>query len=198
METNENKQNNELQEVENNVEKITENAPEEGNKKITEKPFWKKHFLKLFLVLLVIVSFFWGFINNQMTIKNHKKEIAALKENHENEINKLQQEEAKKVISTLAFSVRSEMIAENMNQVNQYFLQSLKNLDVERVLLVNQNSGKVILSTNKKDEENLFEIKKLLTAKEATIYEAGGEKWFVATPIMGLNTQLGVLIMEVK
>lgn len=161
-----------------------------------QKPFWRRNFLKLFLLVLLVISLFWGFINNQMTIRKYKKEISELTMQHEEMVKSLKIQEAKKVISTLALAVRSEMIVDNKNQVNQYFLQSLKNANAERLLIVNQNSGVVVLSTNKKDEGQTFKIKELTPIKDTEVLEKDG-KLFAATPIMGLNTQLGVLVMEI-
>ena len=161
-----------------------------------KKPFWKKHFLKLFLVVLIIASIAWGFITNRSTISTYEKQITELNATHTEEVQNLKSEHLKQLVSTLALAIRSEMIADNMNQVNQYFVQSLNNVKVERLILVNQSSGKVILSTNKKDEGTIFGMKELVSAKNpmTKVYDC---KTYAATPIMGLNMQLGVLVMQV-
>ncbi|WP_107037648.1 hypothetical protein [Brumimicrobium mesophilum] len=163
---------------------------------VQKKPFWKKHFLKLFLVLLIIASLVWGFINNRSTVNTYEKQITEINTTHEEELQSIKAEHLKQLVSTLALAVRSEMIAENMNQVNQYFVQSLNNVKVERLILVNQSSGKAILSTNKKDEGTIFGMKELVGAKSPMTKVYDG-KTYAATPIMGLNMQLGVLIMQV-
>jgi hypothetical protein len=167
-----------------------------GVKEEKKKPFWKKHFLKLFLVLLLIVSIVWGYVEKRSTISTYEKQITEINTAHENEIEVLEGEHLKQLVSTLALAVRSEMIAENMNQVNQYFVQSLKTVNVQRILLVNQNTGKAILSTNKKDEGAIFGKKELVNTKNP-VTKVYDNSTYAATPIMGLNTQLGVLIMQV-
>lgn len=163
---------------------------------VKKKPFWKKHFLKLFLVLLLIVSIIWGYAANRSTINTYEKQITEINNTHKEEIQTIKAEHLKQLVSTLALAVRSEMISDNMNQVNQYFVQSLKTINVQRLVLVNQSTGRVILSTNKKDEGEVFEKRDLVDSKTA-ITKIYDNSTYAATPIMGLNTQLGVLIMQV-
>src|SRR5690554_5993910 len=101
-----------------------------------KKAFWKRHFMSLFLLLLLIVSVAWGFIANRSTVSSYEKEITELNADHEERIKALRKEKLEQFVSTLALAVRSEMIADNLNQVNQYFVQTLKNVDVQRILLV--------------------------------------------------------------
>lgn len=166
-----------------------------SNIKENKKPFWKKHFLKLFLLLLLVVSIVWGYIANLNTAKKYEQEITALETNHQDKLNNIEGEHLKQMISTLALAVRSEMIGENMSQVNQYFIQTLKNVNVERLILVNPSNGEVILSTNKKDEGAVFDKKELVETKNAMTKVQEGST-YAATPIMGLNTQLAVLIIQ--
>ena len=165
-------------------------------KTVEKKPFWKRHFLSLFLFSLLIISVGWGYFSNRATVSKYEKEITTLNEAHQTELKELKAEHIKQLVNTLALAVRSEMIAENMNQVNQYFLQTLKTFQVEKVLLVDQKTGKVILSTNKKDEDTVFGNKGLVDANES-MTKVYNNNTYAATPIMGLNTQLGVLIIQV-
>ncbi|RFC53812.1 hypothetical protein [Brumimicrobium aurantiacum] len=162
-----------------------------------KKPFWKKHFLSLFLLLLLIVSVAWGYFQNRATVSKYEKDITEINVSHEKQLKSLEAKHLQQLVSTLALAVRSEMINENMNQVNQYFIQSLKNVDVSRLILVDHTTGKAILSTNKKDEEAVFSKTELVNAKNpmTKVYD---NSTYAATPIMGLNAQLGVLIMQVN
>lgn len=164
---------------------------------VKKKAFWKRHFMSLFLLLLLLVSIIWGYAANRSTVSTYEKQITEINTAHQDELEILEGEHLKQLVSTLALAVRSEMIAENMNQVNQYFVQSLKTVNVQRILLVNQNTGKAILSTNKKDEGAIFGKKELVNTKNplTKVYD---NSTYAATPIMGLNTQLGVLIMQVN
>jgi Ca2+/Na+ antiporter len=165
-------------------------------KSVKKKPFWKRHFLSLFLLALLVISVAWGYFANRSTVSQYEKQITTLTQEHESQLKELKVKHIAQLSNTLALAVRSEMIAENMSQVNQYFLQTLKTFEVEKVLLANHKSGKVILSTNKKDEETVFGNKALVNAKES-MTKVFNKNTYAATPIMGLNSQLGVLIIQV-
>lgn len=162
--------------------------------KVQSVPFWRKHFLKLFLIVLIIASIAWGWISNIQLEKSHKKEITELKENHAEKLLTLTKRKNKEISQTLALAVRSELIDENQDQVNQYFLQVLKQPGVEKLMLVDHNTGKVLISTNKKDEGIKFQDDKLLSAKDVVTLKKDG-KWYTSSPIMGLNSQLALIIM---
>lgn len=161
-----------------------------------DKPFWKRHFLKLLLLLLLVVSTAWGYFGKRQAIAEYETKITNLKEVHQSDVRNLKAEQIKHLSNTLALAIRSEMIAENLNQVDQYFLQTVRMFDVERILLVNQETGMVILSTNKKDEETKFGGESLVTANKS-IQKMYNNSLYTATPIMGLNSQLAVLIIQV-
>src|SRR5690554_7925205 len=165
-------------------------------KTVAKKPFWKRHFLSLFLLTLLIISVAWGYFANRSTVSKYEKQITTLTQTHETELQDLKVEDIKQLSNTLALAVRSEMIAENMNQVNQYFLQTLKTFELEKVMLVDHNTSVALLSTNKKDENTNFGDPGLVNAKEA-MTKMYNNHHYAATPIMGLNTQLGVLIIQV-
>src|SRR5690554_6390664 len=163
-------------------------------KTVAKKPFWKRHFLSLFLLTLLIVSVAWGYFANRSTVSNYEKQITTLTQKHETELQRLKVEHIKQLSNTLALAVRSEMIAENMNQVNQYFLQTLKTFELEKAIVVDHNNGNVILSTNKKDDETVFVNKDLVDAKES-MTKVYNNNTYAAILAIGLNSQLVVLIL---
>tara|TARA_B100000508_G_scaffold141026_1_gene145246 strand:- start:17431 stop:17982 length:552 start_codon:yes stop_codon:yes gene_type:complete len=178
---------------------MSDNTPskkveKKDNKPEQSTPFWKKHFLKLFLFVLLIVSVLWGWIANHQLKKEHAEEITTLKEDHEAKMFDLKKQKTKEQAQVLALAVRSEMIDENMDQVNQYFLQVLKQPGIEKIMLVNHKSGKVLLSTNKKDENTKYQKEELLKTADIKLVE-NKDSFETATPIMGLNNQLAVLIV---
>src|SRR5690554_1557690 len=91
-------------------------------KTVAKKPFWKRHFLSLFLLTLLIVSVAWGYFANRSTVSNYEKQITTLTQKNERELQRIKVEHIKKFSNTFTLSVRSEMIPANMNRLNQYFL----------------------------------------------------------------------------
>lgn len=161
----------------------------------TKTPFWKKHFLSLLLLLGIVIAVVWGVIGKNNLEKEYQAKIEQLNINHNKLMDSMVHEKAEMITSTLALAVRSELIDENKDQVNQYFLQMIKNKQISKIMLVNHKNGNIEMSTNKKDESMTFQNETLLLAKDV-ISEANESVIVTATPIMGLNSQMAVLIVE--
>lgn len=184
-----------------------ENTPKKSNEeqdkntpknKISEQertPFWKKHFLSLFLLLGIIIAVVWGMIEKNRVEKSFKAKIEQIKTDHNSAMDSIIDEKAKMITSTLALAVRSELIDKNKDQVNQYFLQMIKNKQISKIMLVNHKNGGIMMSTNKKDENITFKNENLLHANDV-VSEHKSNVISTATPIMGLNSQMAVLIVE--
>lgn len=183
-----------------------DNTPEKTNtektasssspgKEQTKTPFWKKHFLSLLLLLGIVIAVVWGVIGKNNLEKEYQAKIEQLNINHNKLMDSMVHEKAEMITSTLALAVRSELIDENKDQVNQYFLQMIKNKQISKIMLVNHKNGNIEMSTNKKDESMTFQNETLLLAKDV-ISEANESIIVTATPIMGLNSQMAVLIVE--
>lgn len=162
-----------------------------------KKPFWQRHFMSLFLFSLLVISVAWGFLNNKITVRRYENTLTELKQQRQVKMDSLNVAHVKDLSNTLALAVRSEMIAQNMQQIDQYFIQTVKMLNVDRILLVDPTNGKVLLSTNKKDNNTIFTNQALVHVKKATTIKLN-ENDYVSAPIMGLNTQLGTLIIQVN
>ncbi len=62
--------------------------------------------------------------------------------------------------------------------------------------LINPENGKIILSTDKKNEGQIISDKQILNVTNLTVM-ADSSQLQVVVPIMGLNIKNGVLIVEV-
>lgn len=173
----------------------TASSSESSNNKKTKSPFWKRNFLSLLLFLGIIIAVVWGMIGKNRIEKEYKAKIETLNSDYSKELDSIIQEKAKMIASTLALAVRSELIDENKDQVNQYFLQMIKNKQISKIMLVNHTNGEIIMSTNKKDESMSFENKTLLNTRNV-ISESKEDIIVTATPIMGLNSQMALLVVE--
>jgi len=101
------------------------------------------------------------------------------------------------MLSSKVFSwaIRSELTRENKEQVNQFFLNFIKEPGVSKVEFVNALDGRVMLSTNKKDEGLVFPNQVALATTE-TINYRNDSVLSIVSPVMGLNNKLGVLVIE--
>jgi len=157
------------------------------------------HYTLLFL-LIAISSFMWISKNKALS----KQQIVFLEEQSkqqqtaQNALDSINAGQIKVMITSLVWAVRSELVRENNEQVDQYFRQFVKTKAVQDVTLID-GTGKVQLSTNRKIEGSIWEadyLEQALTTDDVTIIDEGSDDLHIIGPIMSLNNRLGTLIVR--
>lgn len=100
----------------------------------------------------------------------------------------------------LAWAVRGEMIRNNLDQIDQFIAEMVRQPDTRLVLLAAPD-GKVVLAS---DRQHLGAAAADLVAADALVQpdvgirtEVGGERLLVV-PVMGLNARLGTLLLRYR
>ena len=148
---------------------------------------WKfvwNHKLVFFLLLVIIAGGGWGAIQ-YYTLKRSFN-------NEKQHITSMFVDETSKVFS---WAIRGEMVRENRDQVNQFFMHLVKEPGFKKIQLIDTNNSTVIVSTDKKDEGS--------TVADTTILNANVPKQITnnglirsITPVMGLNARIAVLVID--
>lgn len=103
-----------------------------------------------------------------------------------------------KVLSkSVDWSIRSELMRGNMEQVGLLMTELVKNSHFQYIHLVGQN-GNVMLSTNKKLEGQPVEVKDVksaMTADSTVFVNEGDSVITVVSPVMGFDKRLGTVVM---
>lgn len=159
---------------------------------------WAVILAAVFLIALVVVYF----------VK--QSQINSLQEKHETTLNELQTEfdsftagntksNYSLIAQTFSWTIRKEMMNDNLEPVNNYFNILVKNEDVQELFLTDA-SGKIILSTNKKNQDEMFGNlydQKMIQTDEVKSFQAEDKSLFVASPVFGYDKRLGTLIMKI-
>jgi L-lactate utilization protein LutC len=97
----------------------------------------------------------------------------------------------------LVWAVRSEMIRNNYDQINQYLTQFVKEKNMKEIVVAKPD-GTMVVATNKKLEgkpiTGVFPPSVLLEDKTTVSTLENGDM-MVVSPVMGLSTKVGVLIL---
>jgi hypothetical protein len=173
---------------ENNTAEQTEKVP---NKLVA---FIFSHKLIFSLLFALIILFLWAFIKISVTEKRFEKQIQEQKSLYENKIDSLTVRHFELTSKMLSLAVRSELTRDNKEQVNQFFLSFIKEQGVTKVMLVDAVTAKVLISTDKKDEGTFFAD--LIIATDKTVHQIDGKLLRIVTPVMGLNSKIGILVIE--
>jgi len=170
--------------------------------------FIKKNIVSVLLVLALIIVIIWFSAKNNMDnrqfekvktelITQSKNERSALIANYESEKDSLQLLNLEVAAKIFSWSVRSELIRNNTENLNQLVNAFVKESGADLVQLIDPETNKISLSSDKKFEGSEYSRKIDFALKEPhTLKEDGGIK--IITPIMGLNAALGILIVQMN
>ena len=149
-------------------------------------------------LLLLLVLWFW----KAMEIKGLKKAFTASKiELHEKATREIvgnNEIHLKLLAKPMIWALRTEMMQGNLNQVNLYLIDLVKERNFQSIAIAN-DEGVIISSTNKKEEEMPFTSiskKEYLVSNETTIENEGDSVLIMTSPIMGFNNRLGTLYLK--
>lgn len=153
-------------------------------KKTSKLKYVWNHKLVFFLLLLIVAGAGW-FAVKYYSLKlqfNKEKEFITSKF----------VDETSKVFS---WAIRGELIRDNRDQVNQFFMNLVKEPGFKKIQLIDSNTSKIIISTDKKDEGT--------SVSDTTILNAGTLRQIKTdslirsiTPVMGLNSRIGILVID--
>ncbi len=151
-------------------------------------------------VLLLAVIWIWKEmqINNQRQAANREKNL--LQENATGLIADSHKQHLRLLAKPYAWAVRSAMLNGNIDQVNLYANEMVKEKNFQTIVVAN-DKGVIISSTNKKHEGKEFSSvsKPAYLSSDTTIVENVNDSLLaMASPVMGLNSRLGTMLITYK
>lgn len=160
------------------------------------KDFMLKHIVKVVLLLLLIAMFIWSRIQISNLKSDFDQQKTEITNNYELKMDSLNIAGMELTAKTFSWAVRSELQRENKEQVELFFYDFIKSSQIEKLQYVNADNSTIELSTNKKEEgliatSSFYKTNNQLTESDSTSFK-------IATPIMGLNKKLGVVVIEVN
>jgi len=154
----------------------------------------------IMIVSLGLLAGLW--IWKSIQIKNIKKQAATemqqLQEKAHLQIRQAHELHLKSLVKPFVWSVRTEMLKNNLSQVNLYVNEMVKEKNFHKIVITDEK-GMVILSTNKKEEGAVYtSTGKLnhLAADTTSIKNINDSLMIMSSPVMGFNNRLGTLIVQ--
>lgn len=159
--------------------------------------FFKNNKAATVLTILLLVVFIWSLVKIRINEKNFNNEKKQLTTQYESKIDSLQIKHLEFATEVFSWAVRSELLRNNTENLNQLLTVFVKNSGADLVQIVDAEDKTVLLSSDKKFEgvsySDLlnFEIKKTLVLEESSAVK-------IITPVMGFNNMIGILIVELR
>ncbi len=180
-------------------EELSKSYKGSGN---TTKGSDRKKMLIIILVAVVLLAALWIWkntqINNEQEEAERKKQI--LQERASALITNTHKEHLKLLAKPYVWAVRAELLKGNINQVNLYANEMVKEKNFQSIVVAN-DKGVIISSTNKKNEGQQFSTvgKPNYLTSDTTIVENINDSILVmSSPVMGFNNRLGTMMITYK
>lgn len=169
--------------------------------------FLKKNIVAVLLALVLIIVLIWYSVKISSIEEQYEEEKTELVTKSENErsalITKYESEKDSLQIRNLessskifSWAVRSELMRNNTENLNQLINAFVKESNADLVQLIDPETNIISLSSDKKFEGMEYDQKlNYALTEQQTLMEETGIK--IITPVMGLNSALGVLIVQI-
>lgn len=169
--------------------------------------FIKKNIVAVLLALILIVVLIWYSVKISLSDKQFEKEKtelitksenekSALITRHKTEKDSLQIKNLESESKIFSWSVRSELMRNNTENLNQLVNVFVKESGADLVQLIDPATNIVTLSSDKKFEGTEYPQKIDYALTEPHILMGEGAIKII-TPVMGLNNAIGILIVQI-
>jgi hypothetical protein len=177
----------------------TEKKPTPKKKKLSAQAI-----VSIVIICLLIVIptgiYFWKQAQISNLKKQHETEITQIRTDASNTITDNNKKNIETLTRVFSWAVRSEMLRNNMDQVNTYMTDMVKSADLNDVSVI-KTDGIVVLSTNKKFEGNAYPgpvASQLSTINEVVSRSDESGNIMCICPIMGLDNRMGTIVLTYK
>lgn len=159
--------------------------------------FIRNNIAATILTILLAVVFIWFTIKLRNSEKKFEEEKTLILNKSQSTIDSLKTKHLEFATEVFSWSVRSELIRNNTENLNQLLIVFVKESGADLVQLVNSEDNMVLLSSDKKFEGAKYSGN-LNSNMNATVVSKEGGVTKIITPVMGLNKMIGILIVEVR
>lgn len=156
--------------------------------------FIKKYKYYVILILLLLISILYHIVSSKILESNFLDEKTTIENTYKIKLDSINSNRLQLTAKTFSWAIRSELLRENSEQVNQFFNDFIKNEDIVKLQFINAENNEIQISTDKKDE-GIIDTKYSDLNKQIILQDSISIE--LATPINGLNTKMGVFVMNV-
>ncbi|NJN77472.1 MAG: hypothetical protein HC803_03385 [Saprospiraceae bacterium] len=164
------------------------------------KPEFNKALLIKVIIGILIVGNVWFIVKNRISNNRHAQEKQELVTAYELKLAENTKKQLELVTKTFVWSIRSEMIRDNYDQVGLYFNQLVKEDDRVTEIIAIDKKGTMVVSTNKRYEGKAFKsiYDEAILESNDVIITHDGDVFRIVAPILALNSKIGTLFMLYK
>jgi cobalamin synthase len=163
---------------------------------------WHRYRLLIILTAIGIAIIAWLAVSKGMAIRQVEQAAAAQRTELLAQAAAQQAQATRQALTMfavpLAWAIRRELMADNLDQVDQYVTDLVKMKGFERVVVAKPD-GTVVVASDRKNLGAAFAslyAERHLAADQVGTEETAPGRWLVVVPVMGLSARLGTLAIE--
>lgn len=161
-----------------------------------------KTLIIIILIAVVLLVAMWIWKNIQ--VKNEREEsnqaMKVVQERATSALIDAHKEHLGLLAKPYVWAIRNEMLSGNTNQVHVYANEMVKEKNFQSIVVAN-DKGVIISSTNKKNEGKLFSSvanQEFITVNTTVVQNINDSTLVMISPVMGFNNRLGTLMITYK
>lgn len=185
---------------------INPNQPEAG-----ALGFWHRHRLPIIVAAISLVIIGWLYVSKgiaerqaQEAVRQVQEDVTVQRAGWVKQAETRHAEIVKQSLSQfgvpLAWAIRREMMAGNLDQVDQYVTDLVKQEGFESVAVAKAD-GVIAVASDRRQVGAAFGslyAERYLTAEQITAEETAPGQWLLVVPVMGLTARLGTVVIEYR
>lgn len=163
--------------------------------------FMRRFGLPIVIVAILAAFMGWLYVKQESSLKTAEEAVAAERVKLFQHAEAQHADTVKRSLELmsvpLAWAVRREMLAGNLDQVDQYVGELVRLDGVEEVLVANAD-GIIVAASDRRHAGAVFQTlypERYLSADEIAIDEPAAGQWLIAIPVMGLSARLGTMVV---
>lgn len=173
--------------------------------------FWHRYRLPIIVAVIGVALIGWLYISTGIALRQAQDAVtqaqesaAAQRAEWDKQAETRQAAMVKQSLSQfgvpLAWAIRREMMAGNLDQVDQYVTDLVK-LDGFESVTVAQADGSIVVASDRRNMGVAFGslyAERYLTAEQITVEETAPGQWLLVVPVMGLSARLGTVAIDYR
>ncbi|MCF8299067.1 MAG: hypothetical protein K9J13_16075 [Saprospiraceae bacterium] len=159
--------------------------------------FLKKNIVSIILLIAIIIVYIWFSAKMSSETNRYENEKTQLISKFKTERDSLQIKHLEFTSTIFSWSVRSELLRNNMENLSDLINVFVKESGANWVQLINSENNVVMLSSDKKFEGNHYNEKLDFDISKTVVLKKAGFVHIVI-PITGINSKIAILVIELK
>lgn len=163
--------------------------------------FWHRYRLLIIVTVIAAAVIGWLYMARENALKASQEAAAVERANVVKQAEAQHAATLKQSLNLLAvplaWAIRREMMAGNLDQVDQYVSELVKLEGVHEVVVANAD-GVVAVASDRRHAGAAFSTlypERYLSADEIVVDEVAAGRWLLVAPLMGLSGRLGTLVL---